>query len=131
MGLAAQVLLTVVMTKHRGLLEVAKEVALVLTCLRPGVQLWRLARGAEHDPGAPADPKTAMIMGKVSERVFESIPGSILTAVTLLNHANARTPSTLSSVVVACCATAFVATTIAYNFDTDPARRQVFPAFYG
>ncbi len=62
--------------------------------------MWNLGQlavhGAEHDPGAPMDPKTAMICGKGSERVFESIPGSILTAVTLLDHANARSPSTLA-----------------------------------
>jgi hypothetical protein len=119
------------MTKHHGLFAVVKEVTLVLTCLRPGVQIWRLRRGAEHDPGAPVDPKMAMMMGKVGERVFESIPGSILTAITLLNHANARSPSTLASAIVACLATAFVATTIAYNFDTDASKRNTYPACYG
>jgi hypothetical protein len=119
------------MTKHRGVLAVLKEVALVLLCLKPGVEVWRLAHGAEHDPGAPADPKTAMVFGKVGERVFESIPGAILTTVTLLDHADARSPSTVASVIVACLATAFVATTIAYNKDTDPAGRHTDPKFYG
>ena len=119
------------MTKHRGLLAVVKEVALVLTCLKPGVQIWRLGRSAEQDPGAPITPKMAMIVGKVSERVFESIPGAILTAVAWLNHADARSPSTLASILVACFATAFVATTVAYNFDTDSELRHMYPAFYG
>jgi hypothetical protein len=130
-GLAPQVLVAVVMTKHRGLFAVVKEMALVLTCLRPGVEIWRLARGAQRDPGAPTDPKIAMMMGKVGERVFESIPGSVLTNVTLLHNANARSPLTLASAIVACLATAFVATSIAYNFDTDPRERHRFPAFYG
>ena len=130
-GSAPQVLMAVVMTKHRGVLAVLKEVALVLLCLKPGFEVWHLAHGAEHDPGAPVDPKTAMIVGKVAERVFESIPGAILTTVTLLDHADARSPSTVASVIVACLATAFVATTFAYNYDTDPAKRDVDPAFYG
>ena len=113
------------------MLAVLKEVALVLLCLKPGVEVWHLAHGAQHDPGAPMDPKAAMIFGKVAERVFESIPGAILTTITLLDHAEARSPSTVASVIVACLATAFVATTFAYNYDTDPAKRDVDPAFYG
>ena len=35
-GLVPQVLMAVVMTKHRGVLAVLKEVALVLLCLKPG-----------------------------------------------------------------------------------------------
>ncbi len=126
-----QVLLAVLMTKHRGLLAVVKEVGMVLTCLKPGVQIWRLRRGAQLDPGAPTSPMTVIIFGKVCERVFESIPSSILTAVTLLNHANVRSPSSLASVIVACFATAFVATTITYNYDTDAELRHMYPAFFG
>jgi hypothetical protein len=72
-----------------------------------------------------------MIVGKVTERMFESTPGAILTTVTLLYHADARSPSTVASVIVACLATAFVATTIAYNVDTEPERRHAYPAFHG
>jgi hypothetical protein len=119
------------MTKHLGLLAVLKEVALVVTCLKPGYEVWQLAHSAEHDPGAPADPKDAMMIGKVVERVFESIPGAILTTITLLVNANARSAFTMASVIVACLATAFVATTITYNKDTDSTRRHAVPAFYG
>ena len=131
-GSAPQVLAAVLMTKHLGPFAVLKEVALVLTCLKPGYEVWRLAHGAERDPGAPMTrPKMAMIFGKIVQRVFESIPGAILTTVTLLDHADARSPSTVASVILACLTTAFVATTIAYNYDTDPAGRHTVPAFYG
>jgi hypothetical protein len=72
-----------------------------------------------------------MIMGKCAERVFESIPGSVLTVVTLLLHPNARSQSTLVSVILACVSTAFVATKVAYSKDTDPECRLFYPAFYG
>ena len=77
---APQALLAVSMTKHRGKLAVLKEVFLVLTCLKPAVDIWRLAQGAE--PGAPIKPKTAMQIGNVAERVLESIPAAILQSVT-------------------------------------------------
>ena len=119
------------MTKHRGKLAVLKELFLVLTCLKPAVEIWRLAHGAEHEPGAPIDPKTAMMVGKIAERVFESIPAAILQTVTLLDHADARSAWAVASIVIACVATAFVVTTIAFNKDTDPEGRQHYPQFHG
>jgi hypothetical protein len=123
--------MAIVMTKHRGKLAVLKEVFLVLTCLKPAVEIWRLAHGTDQDPGAPADPKVAMIIGKVIERVLESIPAAILQTVTLLDHADARSAWAVASIVIACVATAFVATTIAFNKDTDPERRHKEPQLYG
>ena len=63
------------MTKNRGPVEVLKEVGLVVACIKPAVEIWRLARGVVHDPGAPGDVKTAMLLGKLLERVFEYSPG--------------------------------------------------------
>ena len=63
------------MTKHRGPVAVFKEVGLVIACIKPAVEVWRLARGMVHDPGAPGDVKTAMLLGKLFERVFEYSPG--------------------------------------------------------
>jgi hypothetical protein len=103
----------------------------VLTCLKPAVEIWRLAHGADRDPGAPLEPKGAMIMCKIIERVFESIPAAILQTVTLLDHADARSAWAVASIVIACVATAFVATTIAFNLDTDPEGRHHCPQFYG
>jgi hypothetical protein len=128
---APQALFAIVMTKHDGKLAVLKEVFLVLTCLKPAVEIWRLAHGVEHDPGAPADPKVAMMVGKVAERVLESIPAAILQTFTLLEHADARSAWAVASIVIACVATAFVATTIAFNKDTDPECRHRDPHFYG
>ena len=103
----------------------------MLTCLKPAVEIWRLAHGAEHDPGAPTNPKYVMMVGKIVERVFESIPAAILQTVTLLDHADARSAWAVASIVIACVATAFVATTIAFNKDMDPHFRHRQPQFYG
>jgi hypothetical protein len=116
---------------HHGKLAVLKELFLVLTCLKPAVEIWRLAHGAAHDPGAPMDPKAAMIGGKVAERVLESIPAAILQTITLLEHADARSYWAVASIVIACIATALVATTIAFNKDTDTDCRHHYPQFYG
>ena len=123
-----QAYLAVLMKKHHGVLAVLAEVMLVVTGLKAGVEVWRLARGDEHDPGAPINPKWAVMFGTVVERVFESIPGAMLTAATLLGSANARSLLTLVSVLFACSATAFVATTITYNFDTGADFRRFEPS---
>ena len=128
---APQAYLAVLMKKHHGVLAVLAEVVLVVTGLKAGVEVWRLARGEEHDPGAPMAPTAARMFGQISERVFESIPGAMLTAATLLGSADARSLSTLVSVVFACLATAFVATTFAYNYDADAEKRSLYPAVYG
>ena len=128
---APQALIAVLMTKHRGKLAMLKELFLVLTCLKPAVEIWRLAHGTAHDPGAPTSPKVAMIIGKVIERVLESIPAAILQTITLLHHADARSAWAVASIVIACVATAFVATTIAFNLDTDPDRRHKCSQFFG
>jgi hypothetical protein len=128
---APQALLAVVMTKHHGKLAMLKELFLVLTCLKPAVEIWRLAHGAEHDPGAPMRPEYAMMAGKIAERVLESIPAAILQTITLLAHADARSPWAVVSIVIACVATAFVATTIAFNVDSDPVVRHRQPQFHG
>ena len=119
------------MKKHHGVLAVLAEVMLVITGLKAGVEVWRLARGDEHDPGAPINPKWAVMFGTVAERVFESIPGAMLTAATLLGSADARSLSTLVSILFACFTTAFVATTITFNTDTDAEKRRLEPAFHG
>jgi hypothetical protein len=60
------------MKKHHGVLAVLAEVVLVVTGLKAGVEVWRLARGEEHDPGAPMAPTAAMMTGKIVERVLRA-----------------------------------------------------------
>jgi hypothetical protein len=122
--------LAVLLTKHRSLVAVGFEVGLVLTSLKPVAEVVQLAHGEVHDAGAPAHPKVVMIMRMIIERVF-SVPMAIVQTVTLLNNADTRSPWALASIFLACLATAFVATMIAYNKDTSPACRHSCPAFNG
>ena len=129
-GLVLQALLAVLLTKHRSLVAAGFEVGLVLTSLKPVAEVVQLAHGEVHDAGAPAHPKVVMIMRMIIERVF-SVPMAIVQTVTLLNHADARSPWALASILLSCLTTAFVATMIAYNKDTSPAGRHSCPAFNG
>jgi hypothetical protein len=128
-SLALQVLLVVVQNKHRGRDVVAWEIFLVLSLLKPGVDAMRVANGEGHVIGAPLDPFAELIYCKILEMVFESIPGAALQASFVLS--GGWTTAAVLSVAISCLATAFTATMLAYDLDTNAAKRKINPEFYG
>ena len=70
-----------------------------------------------------------MLFGKGIEMVFESIPGAVLQMILLL-YGNWTTAAMLS-ILVSCLSTAFTATMLAYDLDTNAAKRKSAPWFYG
>jgi hypothetical protein len=61
--------------------------------------------------------------------VFESIPGGLLQAIVVLS--NGVTTAALLSILLSCLSTAFTATMVAYDLDTNAAKRRTNPEFYG
>jgi hypothetical protein len=127
--LALQILLVVIQNAHRGAVAVFKEVLLVLSLCKAGVDALRVARGEGHVAGAPIDPLTEMMMCKLLELVFESIPGGLLQAIFVLS--NGVTTAALLSILLSCLSTAFTATMLAYDLDTNVAKRKNNPEFFG
>ncbi len=127
--LALQIATVVIQNAHRGPVAVFKEVLLVLSLCKAGVDALRVARGEGHVAGAPIDPLTEMLFCKVIEMVFESIPGALLQAIFILY--NGVTTAALLSILLSCLSTAFTATMVAYDLDTNAARRKSNPEFYG
>ncbi len=76
------------------------------------------------------DPFTEMVIGKVSELAFESIPGGLAQAIFVLNGGNWTTAAILS-IGLSCLSTAFTATMLEYDLDTNAAKRKKNPEFYG
>jgi hypothetical protein len=69
-------LLTVFMqTRKASKAKMAKEVLIVLSGLKPGVDAYQVAKGAEQSAGAVVDPATELAFTKGVEMVAESIPG--------------------------------------------------------
>ena len=50
----------------------------VLTFTKPGVDSYRVMIGAEHEVGAFVDPKSEMMVVKMSELFTEAIPGALI-----------------------------------------------------
>jgi hypothetical protein len=98
--------------------------------LKPGIDAARVAGGAERVEGAPLDPFAEMVICKLIEMTFESIPGGLAQAIFLLNGGDWTTAAVVS-VGLSCVSTAFTASNLVYDFDTDPMRRKRTPEFYG
>ncbi len=130
LSLAVQALIVILQNSHRGLRAVVWELGVVFSLLKPGIDAARVAGGAERFEGAPLDPFVEMVICKLIEMTFESIPGGLAQAILLLNGGDWTTAAVVS-VGLSCVSTAFIATTLVYDFDTDPAKRKLRPEFYG
>jgi hypothetical protein len=60
------------------------EAAATLTCTKPGLDAWRVARGAEQPQGAPFSPLVEMSYARAAEAATEGIPGLVLQLVAAL-----------------------------------------------
>jgi hypothetical protein len=130
LNLAIQALIVIIQNSHRGPRAVLWELGVVLSLLKPGIDAARVAGGAERVEGAPLDPFTEMVICKLIEMTFESIPGGLAQAIFLLNGGDWTTAAVVS-VGLSCVSTAFIASTLDYDFDTDPTARKRRPEFYG
>jgi hypothetical protein len=130
LNLAVQALVVTLQNSHRGLRAVLWELGVVFSLLKPGIDAARVAGGAERVEGAPLDPFVEMVFCKLIEMTFESIPGWLAQAIFLLNGGDWTTAAVVS-VVLSCVSTAYIATTLVYDLDTEPTRRKSNPEFYG
>ncbi len=130
LNLAVQALVVTLQNSHRGRRAVLWELGILFSLLKPGVDAARVAGGAERVEGAPLDPFMAMVCCKLIEMTFESIPGGLTQAIFLLNGGDWTTAAVIS-VGLSCLSTAYTASALVYDFDTDPARRKRNPEFYG
>jgi hypothetical protein len=128
--LAFQALVVILQNSHRGWPTLFCELGVVFLLLKPGIDAARVAGGAERVEGAPLDPFAEMAICKLIEMTFESIPGGLAQAIFLLNGGDWTTAAVVS-VSLSCVSTAFIATTLVFDLETDPTRRKCNPEFYG
>jgi hypothetical protein len=107
-----------------------RELGIVFSLLKPGIDAARVAGGAERIEGAPLDPFAEMAICKLTEMTFESIPGGLAQAIFVLTGGDWTTAAVVS-IGLSCVSTAYTASTLVYDFDTDPTKRKCNPEFYG
>ena len=106
------------------------EALYVLTFVKPGIDAYRVAIGAEQEIDTLIDPKTEMVTHKGLELFTEAIPGTLIQMYAFFagsTHSSAANFSLLTSVITA----SFTATGISSDLDTDRYKRQRGPEFYG
>ena len=77
------------------------------------------------------NPMFEMTFMKCVEMFAEAIPGVIIQLMAIATSDKDVANSAWLSVAVSAITTGFASATISYDFDTDPARREVAPDFYG
>jgi hypothetical protein len=130
LSLAVQALTVILQTAHRGRRAVLWELSIVFSLLKPAIDAVRVAGGIERVAGAPFEPLDEMVICKLSEMTFESIPGGLAQAVFLLDGGDWTTAAVVS-VSLSCISTAFTISTIDFDLDTNKEKRSWSPEFYG
>jgi hypothetical protein len=146
-----QMMIVCVVHRHHGKLVLTVEILLVLSGMKPFIDVWRMVHG-HVNVGAPMDVQAERTACKVTgsalrrvrcpvrmdaapacqvtEVVCESVPGAILLAYAFLEAPEA-TFATVFSMCTSCASIAVISTGIFFSFDTDPERRLHSPMFYG
>jgi len=118
-------------SRRRGWKAVTKDWLFGLSHLKPGVDAWKVASGADHEENAMFDPKFELTFCKGIELATESIPGTLLQATVYLSTKEARTNYQVFSICTSILTTAFSTTTISFDWDVGVAQRLTSPDFYG
>jgi hypothetical protein len=108
---------------HRGPRRVMlKEFLIVLTGVAPGVHAMRVANGAQKSEYATVNPDIELTCSRCMEIVFESVPGSIVTAYAMLRGMESTGTANggfdkraAASIVVSALTTGFSAATISFE----------------
>jgi hypothetical protein len=111
--------------------RVLKEWVPIFLGFKPAVDAYRVATGAKQEVGTAMEPMLEMTCMKAAEMFAEAIPGVIIQLMAIATSDKDVGTSAWLSVAVSAITTGFASATISYDFDTDPARREVATDFYG
>jgi hypothetical protein len=102
----------------------------VITCVKPGVDAYRLCSGAERLPGSAGGPAQELVWSRNAEMFSEAIPGFVIQSVAFLTSKDKSTSAALSLLLSAGSAS-MVSTTTAYDSDIDVDHRKLHPEVCG
>jgi len=128
-SLCVQLLAAYIQNMKKSKWVILRELAFVVTFLKPGVDAFRVATG-HKDKDSKVTPLVEMVTGKCAELAFESIPGSLLQAYMFINSPE-KTMFLLISILISTLTTGFSSAMISYDMDVSVANRKEVPLFYG
>jgi hypothetical protein len=107
-----------------------QESLIVVFLVKPGVDAFRIATGAEPDERCTMTPLQESSYSRSAEMTCESIPASAVQGMAFLTSVH-RTRSKAISIGISLMTTGYNATLISYDLDTSPTKRKENPYFYG
>jgi len=108
---------------------ILREVAFVVTFVKPGVDAYRVATCYETK-GTTVSPLIELVIVKMVELAFESVPGSLLQAYVFINSPE-KTTFFLVSILISTLTTGFASAMISFDMDVSVANRKEVPLLYG
>ena len=108
-----------------------KEKLIVIFCLKPLVDAWRIVKTGGNDLSATKlfSPVQEAVFCKFVEMMFESIPATVVQAqayLSLLEDGNEAEIFPIVSIALGCMSTGYILTSVAYDLDIDPTKRSNF-----
>ncbi|GMI53113.1 hypothetical protein TeGR_g14713 [Tetraparma gracilis] len=130
MGL--QLVVVMLQNGKAGWGKLLREVLIVVSGLKPGVDAMRVVSNTEMHEHHAMDAKAELVANKMCEMFCESIPGCILQVYALIQGGSGGKMRTkVFSIVVSAITTGMSSASISYDFDSDPDNRRRLPSFYG
>ena len=126
--------LSIVCAQHRkmGWKALVLESIPIFVGLKPAVDAYRVASGAEIKEGQIFHPLMEMQYMRGIEMFAEAIPGVIIQLSAILTHDRGDASfAALLSLSVSALTTGIVSASFCYDIDTDPGHRNDDPEFYG
>jgi len=108
-----------------------KEKGIVLLCLKPIVDAWRVVKSGGSDVGEDNvfSPVQEAVLCKCIEMLFESIPASVVQAMAYIeddNDSDSDKVMPLVSIVISCLSTGYILTSVSYDLDIEPKMRNTY-----
>jgi hypothetical protein len=129
LNILIQIILVIAQYRKLGKARIAKEVVVIVSFIKPGVDAARVVGGHPQEKGTLATPLIEMTACKISESVTEALASSILQVFVLLRTGRISYLS-IFSICMSFASIAFSSTSIAFDLDCSPIKRAINPEFY-
>jgi len=129
-NIAFQSLLVMWNNANRGKKVIVMELLITWSCVKPGVDAYRVASGNDKVESVKIFPDMEMAASKSSEMLFESIPGLILQLIAYLSTKE-KSKFAAFSLIMSAATTAFTSCMITFDKDVRVENRKNDPGMYG
>jgi len=130
LNMAFQLVIVYAQNSKMGWRKVAIEMGRTIMGMKPALDAWRVAVNEERAVGQRLDAHDEMVMSRIVEIVFECLPSGMMQTYAFL-LSEERGALALGSIAISATTTSFVATSISWDLDTSPKKRNLGPDFYG